>query len=69
MPNSYFNENTFDDLIDEIRYVYNSDDRPWIIGYSGGKDSTTVVEMVYRMLLTLPKEKRRKNVISSPPIR
>ena len=53
MPNSYFNENTFDDLIDEIRYVYNSDDRPWIIGYSGGKDSTTVVEMVYRMLLTL----------------
>lgn len=62
MPNSYFNENTFDDLIDEIRYVYNSDDRPWIIGYSGGKDSTTVVEMVYRMLLTLPKEKRRKNV-------
>ena len=62
MPNSYFNENTYDDLIDEIRYVYLSDNRPWIIGYSGGKDSTTVVELVYRMLLTLLPGQRTKNV-------
>ena len=32
--NSFFAENTLDDLIDEIRYVYQSDDRPWVIGYS-----------------------------------
>ena len=44
MANSYFNENTLEELIEEIRYVYKSDDRPWVIGYSGGKDSTTVVE-------------------------
>ena len=60
--NSYFNENTLDELIDEIRYVYQSDDRPWIIGYSGGKDSTTVVELVYSMLLKLPPEQRSKRV-------
>ena len=53
--NSYFNENTLDELIDEIRYVYQSDKRPWVIGYSGGKDSTTVIELVYKMLLTLSK--------------
>ena len=40
--NSFFNENTVDDLIDEIRLVYQSDDRPWVIGYSGGKDSLPV---------------------------
>lgn len=60
--NSYFNENTLDELIEEIKYVYQSDKRPWVIGYSGGKDSTTVVELVYKMLLTLPEDKRNKNV-------
>ena len=49
MQNSYFNENTLDELIEEIKYVYQSDNRPWVIGYSGGKDSTTVVELVYKM--------------------
>lgn len=60
--NSYFNENTLDELIDEIKYVYKSDNRPWVIGYSGGKDSTTVVELVYKMLLALPEDERNKNV-------
>lgn len=60
--NSYFNENTLEELIEEIKYVYQSDKRPWVIGYSGGKDSTTVVELVYKMLLTLPKDERSKNV-------
>lgn len=62
MANSYFNENTLEELIEEIAYVYRSDDRPWVIGYSGGKDSTAVVELVYKMLLGLPKMKRHKNV-------
>ena len=60
--NSYFNENTLEELIEEIKYVYQSDDRPWVIGYSGGKDSTTVVELVYKMLLELPDWQRNKNV-------
>ena len=60
--NSYFNENTLEELIEEIRYVYQSDKRPWVIGYSGGKDSTAVVELVYKMLLTLPNAERNKNV-------
>lgn len=60
--NSYFNENTMEELIDEIKYVYQSDNRPWVIGYSGGKDSTTVVELVYKMLLTLPEKERNKTV-------
>lgn len=60
--NSYFNENTLEELIEEIKYVYQSDDRPWVIGYSGGKDSTTVVELVYKMLLSIPDWQRNKNV-------
>ena len=60
--NSFFNENVYEDLLEEIRYVYLSDDRPWIIGYSGGKDSTTVAKLVYEMLQSLPEEKRKKTV-------
>ncbi|WP_312443676.1 DNA phosphorothioation system sulfurtransferase DndC [Lacrimispora sp.] len=62
MINSYFNENTLEELIKEIEYVYCSDERPWVIGYSGGKDSTLVVDLVYRMLKELPPEKRKKGV-------
>lgn len=62
MTNSYFNENTLEELIEEIKYVYQSDERPWVIGYSGGKDSTTVVELVYKMLIGLDKSERKKNV-------
>lgn len=60
--NSYFNENTLEELLEEIKYVYQSDNRPWMIGYSGGKDSTAVIELVYKMLLSLPEWKRFKNV-------
>ena len=62
MINSYFSENTLQDLLDEIRYVYMSDERPWIIGYSGGKDSTVVTHLVYTMLKQLLPEERHKTV-------
>ncbi len=52
-------ENT---IIDEMEMVYKSDNRPWIIGYSGGKDSTTVVQLAYKMILRLPEEERKKDI-------
>ncbi|MAL94590.1 MAG: DNA phosphorothioation system sulfurtransferase DndC [Haliea sp.] len=50
------------DLVGEIQNIYCSDDRPWIIGFSGGKDSTCVLSLVYIALLQLPSEKRTKHV-------
>ena len=52
----------YTELLDEIEYVYLSDNRPWIIGFSGGKDSTVVIDLVYEMLRRLPPEKRKKTV-------
>ena len=49
-------------LLEEIKYVYKSDKRPWVIGYSGGKDSTVVVHLVYQMLKNLRPEERHKTV-------
>ena len=47
---------------DLIKKLYKSDQRPWIIGYSGGKDSTTVVQLVMNAIKELPKEERKKKI-------
>ena len=62
MAYSYLDDHTLEDLYDEMEAVYLNDNRPWIIGYSGGKDSTVCVELTFRMLMRLPKEKRHKPV-------
>ncbi len=49
-------------LLNEIEGLYQADKRPWIIGFSGGKDSTCVVQLVYSMLKSLPTNERRKEV-------
>lgn len=43
----------FEDIIREIMVVYKHDLRPWLIGYSGGKDSTLLVSLVYEAVKRL----------------
>lgn len=50
------------DLVGEIQSIYLSDDRPWIIGFSGGKDSTCVLSLIYCALAELPLAKRTKHI-------
>jgi len=43
-----------------------ADSRPWVVAYSGGKDSTLVLQLVYEMLLTIePEELKPVYVIAS----
>lgn len=46
----------------EIRELYEADTVPWIIGYSGGKDSTAVVQLVWQAIAELPLERRTKPI-------
>jgi DNA sulfur modification protein DndC len=50
------------DAYREIREVYLRYPQPWVIGYSGGKDSTTVLQLVWKALEALPPEQRQKPV-------
>ena len=50
------------DLVREIQNIYVADERPWIIGFSGGKDSTCVLSLVYLALQQLAPEQRDKHV-------
>lgn len=52
----------FEDIIQEMSIVYQHDKRPWMIGFSGGKDSTLLVCLVIEMLQRLTPEKRNKTV-------
>lgn len=49
-------------LITEIQQLYCHDEIPWIVGYSGGKDSTTTLQIVWQALKQLPAEQRTKQV-------
>lgn len=46
----------------EIQELYRADAKPWVIGYSGGKDSTAVLRLVFEALRDLPKAQRTKPV-------
>ena len=49
-------------IIEDLEKLYLADSRPWVVGFSGGKDSTCTLQMVYQMLCGLPVEKRFKQV-------
>lgn len=50
------------EVIETIKGLYLEDMIPWICGYSGGKDSTAVVQLVWTALSELPKDKLKKTV-------
>ena len=54
---------TVDGMIDTIQKLYCADDIPWVIGYSGGKDSSAALQIVWMAIETLPdEEKKRKDI-------
>ncbi|MDQ7091487.1 MAG: hypothetical protein Q9M50_12790 [Methylococcales bacterium] len=54
----------FAEIVAEIRqeYLVTEQNYPWIIGFSGGKDSTLVTHAVFEMLLSIAPLKRTRDV-------
>lgn len=59
---SVFAQKSLDEIYVEIQDVYLADDRPWIVGYSGGKDSTSALQLIWMALRGLAPGQRRKPV-------
>jgi len=53
---------TIDALVEQTQQIYLADSVPWVVGYSGGKDSTAVLQVVWMALAKLPRERRTKPV-------
>ncbi len=49
-------------LTNEIQELYSLDSVPWVVGYSGGKDSTTILQLVWNAIASLPLSKRHKKI-------
>ena len=62
MTGSIFEKTTLADIYEEISTLYLSDNRPWILGYSGGKDSTCMIQLVWSALSKLSPEKLQKKI-------
>jgi DNA sulfur modification protein DndC len=46
-----------------IKGAYKRDDNPWIVGYSGGKDSTAVLKLVFQSLLRMSQHHKPVTVL------
>ncbi len=51
-----------DGLIVTVQNLYMADEIPWMIGYSGGKDSTAALQLVWMAIEGLPVEQRIKPI-------
>lgn len=47
---------------DDVREIYLADSRPWVVGYSGGKDSTTALQLIWTAIAALPPDQRTKKI-------
>jgi len=50
------------ELMTEIRTLYLSDEVPWVIGYSGGKDSTAALQLIWIAIRELEPDQRQKPI-------
>ena len=61
-PESIFKSHSLKEIYAEIQHVYLNDNRPWILGFSGGKDSTCMVQLIWTALSKLPITKLQKKI-------
>jgi DNA sulfur modification protein DndC len=49
-------------LTQEVQDLYLFDEIPWVIGYSGGKDSTAILQLIWNAIASLPKSQHHKKI-------
>ena len=55
-------KDTVNGLMETVRNLYLADEIPWVIGYSGGKDSTAALQLVWLAIEGLPEGERKKTI-------
>lgn len=63
MSGNQFSKETLNDLTQLIQELYLADEIPWVVGYSGGKDSTAALQLVWNAVSTLPAGQRNHKPI------
>ena len=53
----------YKDIKDNLRDLYLEDTRPWLVGFSGGKDSSMLASLVFDAVLSVSSERQKKPVV------
>jgi DNA sulfur modification protein DndC len=56
------NNRIIEQTIEKIQHVYQMDSMPWVVGFSGGKDSTALTQLIFQAITRLAVEKRHKKI-------
>ena len=56
------NMTSYREIRESLSQLYLEDDRPWLVGFSGGKDSTMVASLIFDAILSVPDDQRKKPV-------
>jgi 3'-phosphoadenosine 5'-phosphosulfate sulfotransferase (PAPS reductase)/FAD synthetase len=54
--------NSYSDIKDSLRLLYLEDPRPWLVGSSGGKDSTMLTSLLVEVVARITDDQRKKPV-------
>ncbi|RPH76401.1 MAG: DNA phosphorothioation system sulfurtransferase DndC [Nitrospiraceae bacterium] len=52
----------YKDIKDSLTQLYAEDERPWLVGFSGGKDSTMLASLIFDAVLSTPAPQRKKPI-------
>ena len=52
----------YTNIRDLLCHLYLGDNRPWLVGFSGGKDSTMLASLIFDAVLSVPAVQRKKPV-------
>ena len=52
----------FHEIKASLEQLYREDKRPWLVGFSGGKDSTMLASLIFDVIFSIPAEQRKKPV-------
>lgn len=55
-------KSSLDVTIKQVQELYLENAIPWVVGYSGGKDSTATLQLIWMALSLLPDQQRHKSV-------
>lgn len=48
-----FRATIYNQIVEDIQDAYLADNHPWVVGFSGGKDSTILLQLIYKAILKL----------------
>jgi DNA sulfur modification protein DndC len=53
---------TYKDIKGSLTELYLADERPWLVGFSGGKDSTMLASLMFDAVVSIPAGERKKPI-------